>query len=87
MARERSGQTLQTTALVQIYVQLIDMRGGHGGIRRTSSRSSRLILPGPDDAARARGSLSAAGSPHVALDEDMLVSPSRARTWSRSTKR
>ena len=77
MARERSGQTLQTTALVnEIYVQLIDLRGVSWRDRaHFFALSSRLIRRVLIDAARARGSLKrGAGSPHVPLDEEMLVS-------------
>ena len=77
MARERSGQTLQTTALVnEIYVQLIDLRGVSWRDRaHFFALSSRLIRRVLIDAARARASLKrGAGSPHVTLDEDMLVS-------------
>ena len=77
MARERSGQTLQTTALVnEIYVQLIDLHGVSWRDRaHFFALSSRLIRRVLIDAARARASLKrGAGSPHVTLDEDMLVS-------------
>jgi RNA polymerase sigma factor (TIGR02999 family) len=77
MARERSGQTLQTTALVnEIYLQLIDLRGVSWRDRaHFFALSSRLIRRVLIDAARARDSLKrGAGSPHVTLDEDMLVS-------------
>src|SRR5215831_10304376 len=77
MARERSGQTLQTTALVnEIYVQLIDLRGVSWRDRaHFFALSSRLIRRVLIDAARARASLKrGAGSLHVTLDEDMLVS-------------
>src|SRR6516164_9583628 len=77
MARERAGQTLQTTALVnEIYVHLVDMRGVSWRDRaHFFALSSRLIRRVLIDAARARASLKrGAGSPHVTLDEDMLVS-------------
>ena len=77
MARERAGQTLQTTALVnEIYVQLIDLRGVSWRDRaHFFALSSRLIRRVLIDAARARGSLKrGAGSPHVTFDENLLVS-------------
>jgi RNA polymerase sigma factor (TIGR02999 family) len=77
MARERSGQTLQTTALVnEIYLQLIDLRGVSWRDRaHFFALSSRLIRRVLVDAARARGSLKrGGGSPHVEYDENMLVS-------------
>src|SRR6476469_9334910 len=77
MARERSGRTLQTTALVnEIYVQLIDLRGVSWRDRaHFFALSSRLIRRVLIDAARARASLKrGAGSPHVEYDENLLVS-------------
>jgi len=77
MARERSGQTLQTTALVnEIYVQLIDLRGVSWRDRaHFFALSSRLIRRVLIDAARSRGSQKrGAGSPHVTFDESLLVS-------------
>jgi RNA polymerase sigma factor (TIGR02999 family) len=77
MARERAGQTLQTTALVnEIYVQLIDLRGVSWRDRaHFFALSSRLIRRVLIDAARSRGSLKrGAGSPHVTFDENLLVS-------------
>jgi len=77
MARERSGQTLQTTALVnEIYVQLIDLHGVSWRDRaHFFALSSRLIRRVLIDAARSRGSLKrGAGSPHVTFDENLLVS-------------
>src|SRR5438094_2658021 len=77
MARERSGQTLQTTALVnEIYVQLIDLRGVSWRDRaHFFALSSRLIRRVLIDAARARGSLKrGAGAPRVEYDENLLVS-------------
>jgi RNA polymerase sigma factor (TIGR02999 family) len=77
MAQERPGQILQTTAIVnEIYVQLIDL---HGVTWRDRAHffalSSRLIRRVLIDAARSRASLKrGAGSPHVALDENLLVS-------------
>ena len=77
MARERSGQTLQTTALVnEIYMQLIDLRGVSWRDRaHFFALSSRLIRRVLIDAARSRASLKrGAGSPHVEFDENSLVS-------------
>jgi len=77
MANERSGQTLQTTALVnEIYVQLIDLRGVSWRDRaHFFALSSRLIRRVLIDAARAKGARKrGAQSPHVELDENLLVS-------------
>jgi RNA polymerase sigma factor (TIGR02999 family) len=77
MARERSGQTLQTTALVnEIYVQLIDLRGVSWRDRaHFFALSSRLIRRVLIDVARSRGSLKrGADSPHVTFDENLMVS-------------
>ena len=77
MARERSGHTLQTTALVnEIYVQLVDLRRVSWRDRaHFFALSSRLIRRVLIDAARARDSLKrGAGSPHVEFDENLLVS-------------
>jgi RNA polymerase sigma factor (TIGR02999 family) len=77
MAQERSGQTLQTTALVnEIYVQLIDLRGVSWRDRaHFFALSSRLIRRVLIDAARSRASQKrGAGSPHVEFDENLLVS-------------
>ena len=77
MAQERSGQILQTTAIVnEIYVQLIDLRGVSWRDRaHFFALSSRLIRRVLIDAARSRASLKrGAGSPHVSLDENLLVS-------------
>jgi RNA polymerase sigma factor (TIGR02999 family) len=77
MARERPGQTLQTTALVnEIYLQLIDLRGVSWRDRaHFFALSSRLIRRVLIDAARAKASLKrGAQSPHTVLDENLLVS-------------
>src|SRR5262245_2316555 len=77
MAHERSGLTLQTTALVnEIYVQLIDLRGVSWRDRaHFFALSSRLIRRVLIDAARSRGAQKRGGqSPHVELDENLLVS-------------
>jgi len=80
MANERSGQTLQTTALVnEIYVQLIDLRGVTWRDRaHFFALSSRLIRRVLIDAARAKAAQKrGAGSFHVELDENLLVSQER----------
>jgi RNA polymerase sigma factor (TIGR02999 family) len=77
MANERSGQTLQTTALVnEIYVQLIDLRGVSWRDRaHFFALSSRLIRRVLIDAARAKAAQKrGARSSHVELDESLLVS-------------
>lgn len=77
MAQERPGQILQTTAIVnEIYVQLIDLHGVSWRDRaHFFALSSRLIRRVLIDAARSKASLKrGAGSPHVALDENLLVS-------------
>jgi RNA polymerase sigma factor (TIGR02999 family) len=77
MANERSGQTLQTTALVnEIYVQLIDLRGVSWRDRaHFFALSSRLIRRVLIDAARAKAAQKrGARSIHVELDENLLVS-------------
>src|SRR5215510_12791425 len=77
MARERSGQTLQTTALVnEIYVQLIDLRGVSWRDRaHFFALSSRLMRRVLIDAARSRAAVKrGAGSPHIEYDENMLMS-------------
>jgi RNA polymerase sigma factor (TIGR02999 family) len=77
MAQERPGQILQTTAIVnEIYVQLIDLRGVSWRDRaHFFALSSRLIRRVLIDAARSKASLKrGGGSPHVALDENLLVS-------------
>jgi RNA polymerase sigma factor (TIGR02999 family) len=77
MTQERSGQILQTTAIVnEIYLQLLDLRGVSWRDRaHFFALSSRLIRRVLIDAARSKASLKrGAGSPHVALDENLLVS-------------
>jgi len=77
MANERSGQTLQTTALVnEIYVQLIDLRGVTWRDRaHFFALSSRLIRRVLIDAARAKAAQKRGGrASHVELDENLLVS-------------
>jgi len=77
MANERSGQTLQTTALVnEIYVQLIDLRGVTWRDRaHFFALSSRLIRRVLIDAARAKAAQKRGGqASHIELDENVLVS-------------
>src|SRR5262245_65597719 len=77
MARERPGHTLQTTALVnEIYVQLVDLRGVSWRDRaHFFALSSRLIRRVLIDAARTKAAQKRGGqSPHVELDENLLVS-------------
>jgi RNA polymerase sigma factor (TIGR02999 family) len=80
MARERAGNTLQATALVnEIYVRMVDLRGVTWRDRaHFFAISSRLIRRVLIDAARAKGALKRGGaSPHVVLDEEILVSGQR----------
>jgi RNA polymerase sigma factor (TIGR02999 family) len=77
MANERSGQTLQTTALVnEIYLQLVDLRGVTWRDRaHFFALSSRLIRRVLIDAARAKAAQKRGGrASHVELDENLLVS-------------
>jgi RNA polymerase sigma factor (TIGR02999 family) len=77
MANERSGQTLQTTALVnEIYLQLVDLRGVTWRDRaHFFALSSRLIRRVLIDAARAKTAQKRGARPsHVELDENRLVS-------------
>ena len=78
MARERTGHTLQATALVnEIYVRMIDLRGVSWRDRaHFFAIASRLIRRVLIDAARANGAAKrGADSPHLILEEDALVSP------------
>ena len=78
MARERPGHTLQTTALVnEVYLRLVDTRGVNWQDRAhffgICARLMRRVLT---DFARSKGYLKRGGrSPHVALDEALVVSP------------
>jgi RNA polymerase sigma factor, sigma-70 family/RNA polymerase sigma factor, TIGR02999 family len=77
MARERAGQTLQTTALVnEAYVRLIDLRDVSWRDRaHFFALSSRLIRRVLIDAARARASLKrGGGASEITLDETFVVS-------------
>src|SRR6476661_6640400 len=77
MARERPGQTLQTTALVnETYVRLVDLRDVSWRDRaHFFALASRLIRRVLIDAARARASLKrGGGATELPLDETFLVS-------------
>src|SRR6266496_2226178 len=77
MARERVGHTLQATALVnEIYVRMVDLRGVSWRDRaHFFALSSRMIRQILIDAARAKHALKRGGdSPHVAIDDALLVS-------------
>lgn len=78
MARERPGHTLQTTALVnEIYLRLVDTKEVNWQDRAhffgICARLMRRVLT---DFARTKGFLKRGGrTPHVALDEALVVSP------------
>jgi RNA polymerase sigma factor (TIGR02999 family) len=77
MAREQVGHTLQATALVnEIYVRMIDLRGVSWRDRaHFFAMSSRLIRQILIDAARSKHAQKRGGqSPHVTIDESLLVS-------------
>jgi RNA polymerase sigma factor (TIGR02999 family) len=77
MAREQVGHTLQATALVnEIYVRMVDLRGVSWKDRaHFFAISSRLIRQILIDAARSKHAQKRGGqSPHVAIDESLLVS-------------
>src|SRR6185369_14346037 len=77
MARERAGQTLQTTALVnETYVRLIDLRHVSWKDRaHFFALASRMIRRVLIDAARARASLKrGAGAAETTFDEMLMVS-------------
>jgi RNA polymerase sigma factor (TIGR02999 family) len=77
MAQERPGHTLQTTALVnEVYLRLVDIREvtwqDRAHFFAVCARLMRRVLT---DFARSRGYLKRGGdSPHVALDQALLVS-------------
>lgn len=78
MSRERPGHTLQTTALVnEVYLRLVDVRGVTWQDRtHFLALCARLMRRVLTDFARSRGYVKRGGdSPHVALDEALLVSP------------
>jgi len=76
MAQERPGHTLQTTALVnEVYLRLVDIREvtwqDRAHFFAVCARLMRRVLT---DFARSRGYLKRGGdSPHVALDQALLV--------------
>lgn len=78
MARERPDHTLQTTALVnEVYLRLVDTRGVTWQDRAhffgICARLMRRVLT---DFARSKRYLKRGGrSPHIALDEALVVSP------------
>ncbi len=77
MARERSGQTLQTTALVhETYLRLVDLNGVSWRDRaHFFALASRLIRRVLIDAARARASLKrGGGAAETTFDETLVVS-------------
>ena len=77
MARENPGHTLQATALVnEIYVKMVDVRGVSWRDRaHFFAVASRLIRQILIDAARSRNAQKRGGqSPHVPIDESILVS-------------
>jgi RNA polymerase sigma factor (TIGR02999 family) len=77
MARERPGQTLQTTALVnEAYLRLVDLRSVDWRDRtHFFALASRLIRRVLIDAARARGSLKrGGGAGETTFDEALTVS-------------
>jgi len=77
MAQERPGHTLQTTALVnEVYLRLVDIREvtwqDRAHFFAVCARLMRRVLT---DFARSRGYLKRGGdSPHVGLDEALLIS-------------
>jgi RNA polymerase sigma factor (TIGR02999 family) len=80
MARERSGHTLQTTALVnEVYLRLVDVQSLNWQDRAhffaMSARMMRRILT---DFARARNyQKRGAGALQVSLDEGLMVTPEK----------
>jgi RNA polymerase sigma factor (TIGR02999 family) len=77
MAREQVGHTLQATALVnEIYIRMVDLRGVSWRDRaHFFAMSSRLIRQILIDAARSKRAQKRGGqSPHVVIDESLLVS-------------
>jgi RNA polymerase sigma factor (TIGR02999 family) len=82
MGRERAGHTLQPTALVnEVFIRLIDGKKVEWRNRAhffaMATRLMRRILV---DAARARKYQKRGGNtPHVSLDEALVVSPARGR--------
>lgn len=77
MAREHASHTLQATALVnEIYIRMVDLRGVSWRDRaHFFALSSRLIRQVLIDAARSKHAQKRGGqSPHIAIDESLLVS-------------
>jgi len=80
MRNERSGNTLQTTALInEVYIRLVDVKNIDWEHRAQffamSARMMRHILV---DAARARGSIKRGGPDKVNVDEVAVLSPEPA---------
>jgi RNA polymerase sigma factor (TIGR02999 family) len=77
MAREHRGHTLQATALVnEVYLRLVDIRNvtwkDRAHFLAVCGQLMRRVLV---DFARSRGYLKrGANSPHVTLDEDLVIS-------------
>jgi RNA polymerase sigma factor (TIGR02999 family) len=77
MAQQRPGHTLQTTALInEVYLRLVDVREvtwqDRAHFFAVCARLMRRVLT---DLARSRGYLKrGGGSPHVSVDEALLVS-------------
>lgn len=81
MKGEREGHTLQTSALVnEAYLKLVDVRRvswqNRAHFYAMAGRLMRRILV--DFARRRRGQKGGGGAPHVALDENAVVSPGAA---------
>lgn len=81
MARERAGQTLQTTALVnEAYVRLVDLRDVSWHDRaHFFALASRLIRRVLVDAARARASLKRGGGAEQTTFDELLVAAGERR--------
>jgi len=81
MSRERSGHTLQTTALVnEAYLRLVNRKGVHWQNRAhffaIAAQSMRSILV--DHARSLAYAKRGGGAPKISLDEAMIVSQERA---------
>src|SRR5687768_11281295 len=77
MSRERSGHTLQTTALVnEAYVRLVNRKGAHWQNRAhffaIAAQSMRSILV--DHARSLASAKRGGGAPKIALEEELIVS-------------
>jgi RNA polymerase sigma factor (TIGR02999 family) len=80
MRAERSGDVLQTTALIhETYIRLIDASRVRWQNRaHFFAVSAKLMRPVLVDAVRTRGSRKRGGEvPHIALDEALLPAPER----------